>query len=81
MKTQERKKLLKAVLQGDRATVNRLTKVEPVKVEFTDYGKQRIALLNYGLSQKEVDEYMAKQPTHKEMQKEVDVLLKNLQNE
>lgn len=80
MKTKDRKELLKAVLQGDKATVDRLTKVEPIKIEFTDYAKQREALLKFGLSENEVNEYMAKQPSHEEIKNEIATFLNNLEN-
>lgn len=81
MKTSERKELLKAILEGDKRTVDRLTKVKPIVIEFTDFAKQREALKGFGCSDAEIDEYMQKQPSHEAQLNEINNLLKKLENE
>jgi hypothetical protein len=81
MQKKERIQLLKAVLNGDRMEVDRLTKVKPINISFTDFDKQRIALLDFGLSEEEVNEYMDKQPSHEEQMELILESTKKMQNE
>lgn len=113
MKPNDRKELLKAILQGNTEIVKRLIdgnnlyfnnidtyykndlKNEISKelfelefrpgfdtlFEFEDQLKQRKALLDFGLSENEVNQYFLKQTTNKDTMNEILTLKNRLENE